>query len=140
MMEIKTEVDKIVGKITLQAKSRAFRAANTLKNSALEVLRGQRSGRIYRAPFSKRKYTASAPGEPPAVRSGDLRRSWRPMTGSEGAGDTLTIKPAIVTNVEYAPYLEHGTKKGMAPRPFEERIIQNAMPKVTKIFSEPYIT
>ena len=91
-IKIKPEIDKIVDQINYEAKSRAFRAANELRNSALTVLRGKRSGRVYKRPFSKSKYTASAPGEPPAMRTGNLRMSWRPQSASERIGKTVTIK------------------------------------------------
>jgi hypothetical protein len=137
-MNIKPEIDKLVDQINFEAKSRAFRAANELRNSALTVLRGQRSGRVYKRPFSSSKYTASAPGEPPAVRSGDLRRSWRQKTASESTGKGLTVKPAITTDVKYAPWLDEGTDR-MAPRPFEDPIIEDAKPKIKAIYSEPYL-
>lgn len=137
-MNIKPEIDKLVDQINFEAKSRAFRAANELRNSALTVLRGQRSGRVYKRPFSNNKYTASAPGEPPAVRSGDLRRSWRQKTASESTGKGLTVKPAITTDVKYAPWLDEGTDR-MAPRPFEDPIIEDAKPKIKAIYSEPYL-
>ncbi len=137
-MNIKLEIDKLVDQINFEAKSRAFRAANELRNSALTVLRGQRSGRVYKRPFSSSKYTASAPGEPPAVRSGDLRRSWRQKTASESTGKGLTVKPAITTDVKYAPWLDEGTDR-MAPRPFEDPIIEDAKPKIKAIYSEPYL-
>ncbi len=137
-MNIKPEIDKLVDQINFEAKSRAFRAANELRNSALTVLRGQRSGRVYKRPFSSSKYTASAPGEPPAVRSGDLRRSWRQKTASESTGKGLTVKPAITTDVKYAPWLDEGTDR-MAPRPFEDPIIEDAKPKRKAIYSEPYL-
>ena len=139
-MNIKPEIDKLVDQINFEAKSRAFRAANELRNSALTVLRGQRSGRVYKRPFSSSKYTASAPGEPPAVRSGDLRRSWRQKTASESTGKGLTVKPAITTDVKYAPWLNDGTEDGhIAPRPFEDPIIEDAKPKIKAIYSEPYL-
>lgn len=158
-MNVKPEVDKLVDQINFEAKSRAFRAANELRNSALTVLRGQRSGRVYKRPFSSSKYTASAPGEPPAVRSGDLRRSWRQKTASESTGKSLTVKPAITTDIKYAPILDEGydgevqkkhkAKDGttkitkyhltIAPRPFEEPIIEDAKPRIKAIYSEPYL-
>lgn len=136
-IDLEGAVNEIVEEITYQAKSRAFRAANELRNSALTVLRGKCSGRVYKRPFSKSKYTASAPGEPPAMRTGNLRMSWRPQSASERIGKTVTIKPAITTEVKYAPYLEEGTDR-MAPRPFEEPIIEKAMPRISQIFKEPY--
>ena len=138
MMNISPEINKLVDKINDQAKSRGVRAANELRNAALKVLRGQRTGRIYRVPFSKRKYTASSPGEPPAVRSGDLRRSWRPVSASEAAGTKLTVNPAIITSIKYAPFLEKGTGR-MKPRPFEDPIKKKAMRRIVKIYREPYL-
>lgn len=137
-IDLEGEVAKVVEKITHQAKSRAFRAANELRDSALFVLRGERSGRVYRKPFTKKAtYKASAPGEAPTVRSGNLRMSWRQRTASEGTGKDLTVRPAITTDVKYAPWLDEGTIK-MAPRPFKEPIIEHAMPNIRKIFNEPY--
>ena len=138
-MNIKPEITKMVNKINFEAKSRAFRASNELRNSALTVLRGQRSGRIYKRPFASGTYTASAPGEPPAVRSGDLRRSWRQKTASESTSKGMMVRPAITTEVKYAPWLDEGTPK-MAPRPFEQPIIEDAKPKIKAIYSEPYLT
>ncbi len=139
-IDLEGEVAKVVEKIAHQAKSRAHRAANELRDSALFVLRGERSGRVYRKPFTKKAtYKASAPGEPPAVRSGNLRMSWRQRTASEGTAKSLTVKPAITTDVKYAPWLDEGTKDGrIAARPFKEPIIEHAMPRIRRIFNEPY--
>lgn len=43
----------------------------------LEVLVGERTGNWYKVPKTNRMYRASAPGEAPATRTGDLRRSYR---------------------------------------------------------------
>jgi hypothetical protein len=139
-INIDKAVDEAVQEISNQVKARAYRAANELRNSALFVLKGERSGRVYRVPFTKSaKYRASAPGEPPAQRSGRLRMSWRPQIGSESTGKTLTVKPAIITDVKYAPILQEGTKDGrIKPRPFEEPIIEHAVPRIQQIFKEPY--
>jgi hypothetical protein len=138
-MEINVEVSKLTDKVKHEVTSRAFRAANELRNAELEVLRGQRSGKVYRKPHTKHAtYTASAPGEPPAVRTGDLRRQWRTTTGSEGTGNNFTVKPAITSNTKYAPILEEGSGN-IAPRPFKEEIQKKAMPAIQKIYSEPYL-
>ncbi len=162
-MNIKPEIEKLVEQINHEVKSRGFRAANELRNAALTVLRrGARSGRVYKKPgtYGKRMtkqtkallkdyghnlrggqlYRASAPGEPPAVRSGNLRESWRPRTESENMGSGLTVRVAITTDVKYAPWLNDGTEDGrIAPRPFEEPIIERAMPRIKKIYKEPYL-
>ena len=155
-MKIAPVIRKLKADITQEAKSRAFKAANALRSAELEVLRGQRTGRVYRKPHTKRAtYRASAPGEAPAVRSGHLRMSWRTITGSEKSGKDTIITPAIHTTVPYAPILQNGfkgsvsrtSKKGkvytvnvkLEPRPFDEPIKEKAMPAIIKIFETPYL-
>lgn len=136
-INLNNTVSSIVTNITEQAKSRGIRAANELRNASLQILRGQRSGRIYHRPHSSGTYTASAPGEPPANRSGVLRLSWKPQAKSSKSWKTVSIRPAIWTDVKYAPTLQEGTKK-MAPRPFEEPIIEQAKSKIIAIYSQPF--
>jgi len=157
--KFKNTVKEAIETVNTQAESRAIRASNELRNSALIVLRGERSGRVYKktGTYGKRMtkqtkkllkdyghklrggqlYRASAPGEPPAVLSGALRTSWGiRATGNRQGG----ITAGISTNVKYAPWLNDGTKDGrIAPRPFEEPIIEMAKPKIRKIYGEPYI-
>lgn len=61
---LKIAVDEVVKNVGRQAISRGTRAVNALRNAELEVLKGQRSGRVYKKPYSRATYTASAPGEP----------------------------------------------------------------------------
>ena len=83
--DISVEVAKKVTAIGQEMKSRATRGSRALKNAELQVLRGQRGGRSYKKSFKKSSYTASAPGEPPAVRSGKLRSSfWRGFIRESG--------------------------------------------------------
>ena len=126
--DISVEVAKKVTAIGQEMKSRAARGSRALKNAELQVLRGQRGGRSYKKSFKKSSYTASAPGEPPAVRSGKLRSSFRPVAGSSGGALSVT---------HYAGYLEHGTSK-MAARPYVEKIKQKAEPEIKSIFGAPY--
>lgn len=82
-----------------------------LKAKFAELLGGIKSGRVYFRPKpASGKYRASAPGQPPAIRTGNLFRSIResfprPLTGQ------------IVIGAPYAEYLERGTSR-MAARPF----------------------
>lgn len=127
-----------------QLEGRTYRASNELRNSALLVLRGQRGGRRYRVPGTKRYYTASAPGEPPAVRTGNFRISWKTDPRCSGAFNAYwaRIKNDVRTdNGRYTlgEILEEGTPGGkIAPRPHHDRILQHAEPKVVKIYEEPY--
>lgn len=120
---------KVVTEVPRQMASRAYRASNELRNSALDILRGQRSGRMYGS------HQASAPGEPPANWTGLFRLSWQARTYTSGT----TFKSSIETGVPYAEFLEDGTPGGqMAPRPHHERIQDHALPEIMRIYDEPY--
>lgn len=137
-IDLKRATEKAVDAVGQEAKSRGFRAARELRTAALDVLRGKRSGRVYKRPYSSAHYTASAPGEPPAARTNTLRRSWRPLLAVQKTAGKLEICPAIRTEEKYAPMLQDGTKR-IKPRPYKEPIIEKARPKIDAIFQEPYL-
>ena len=135
---IRATVKDQVANINRKVISRGVRAFNAIRNAELEVLKGQRSGRVYRKPFSKATYTASAPGEPPARRTGNLRMHWNGQVKSENASSGgVAIVAELESQESYADHLENGTSK-MAARPFVERIKEKAAPEIEKIYSEPY--
>lgn len=119
--------------------SRGVRAVNAIRNAELEVLKGQRNGRVYRKPYTKHAtYTASAPGEPPARRTGNLRMHWNGQVKSENSSSGgIAIVAELESQESYAGYLDNGTPK-MAARPFKEKIKEKATPEIQKIYSEPY--
>ncbi len=135
---VKQVVEETVTKINRQVKSRGTRVKNVLRNAELEVLRGKRSGRKYRKPFSKRRYTASAPGEPPARRTGDLRLKWSGgVEAKTTSGKGTQVTAYLESNTPYAGYLENGTGR-MAARPYVEKIKEKAQPEIERIMSEDY--
>ena len=143
-----------------QMVSRAYRSANELRNASQLVLRGQRHGRIYTVPgtgsmkynkkthkatITYKKYTASAPGEPPAVRTGAFRMSWRPKVYIDYTGDHYTAISQVESTQRtdngthlLGEVLEYGTSR-MAPRPHHQAIQSKALPKILKIYNEPYV-
>lgn len=156
---IQKKIGRKVESISRQAVSRGHQAVNALRTAELEVLKGQRSGRVYKKPGTYGKsatkttrelrgeyghklrggqlYRASAPGEAPAKRNGDLRLHWNKKVKQERtAGGGVTVTAELESGEKYAYYLETG--KGMAPRPFVERIKEKAMPEIKKIYSKPY--
>lgn len=134
---LKVAVDDTVKKVNLEAASRGVRAVNAIRNAELEVLRGKRSGRVYRKPHTKSHYTASAPGEPPARRTGNLRLNWNGTVESSNTGSGLRVTAVLESQERYSTYLENGTRR-MAPRPFKQPISEKAMPEIERIYHEKY--
>lgn len=134
---LKIAVDDTVKKVNLEAASRGMRAVNAIRNAELEVLRGKRSGRVYRKPHTKSHYTASAPGEPPARRTGNLRLNWNGTVESSSTGSGLRVTAVLESQERYSIYLENGTRR-MAPRPFKQPISEKAMPEIERIYHEKY--
>lgn len=134
---LKIAVDDTVKKVNREAASRGTRAVNAIRNAELEVLRGKRSGRVYRKPHTKSHYTASAPGEPPARRTGNLRLNWNGTVESSSTGSGLRVTAVLESRERYSTYLENGTRR-MAPRPFKQPISEKAMPEIERIYHEKY--
>lgn len=147
-------VNDITEHIQHEMERRSFLVSNELRNSAMLVLRGQRSGRRYKVPGTYKRqrdkvsgkmkngryYTASAPGEPPAVRTGAFRMGWQPVTRTVFGSYISRIENDVTTeNGQYTlgEILEDGTGR-MAPRPYQDQILEKAKPKILKIYSEPY--
>lgn len=134
---LKVAVDDTVKKVNREAASRGMRAVNAIRNAELEVLSGKRSGRVYRKPHTKSHYTASAPGEPPARRTGNLRLNWNGTVESSSTGSGLLVTAVLESQERYSTYLENGTRR-MAPRPFKQPISEKAMPEIERIYHEKY--
>lgn len=83
------------------------------KGAARKTLAGHRTGTEARVPGTGTTYTQSRPGEPPAVRTGNLRSR---ISGMLERGEIESIV-YVGSNVPYAPYLEYGTSR-MQPRPW----------------------
>lgn len=152
---------KIDRQIIEQIKSRAVRASNELRNASQLILRGSRGGRSYIVPgtgrvtynkknhtakISYRRYTASAPGQPPAVRTGAFRAGWQREVEIIADFPTYaSVKSYIKNEVRVSngallgQYLEEGTPGGkMAPRPHHQKIQNKAKSSILSIYREPY--
>ena len=155
---LKVEVDEEVKKLSAQVQSRARRAVNILRNSALEVLSGERHGRVYKllGTHGKRAnattkalrgayghklkggqlYQASAPGEPPAVRKGNLRRNWRKYVlggGSTASGVGMRIICRIKSDMPYSDLLDEGRER-IKPRPYKDKVREMSMPQIDALY------
>lgn len=146
-LELEYKVEKITESVSRQMESRGVRATNELMNAKNTVLRGQRSGRRYRVPHTRRYYTASAPGEVPAQRTGQFRAKWDSKSYSTGSAHSKEVHSEIESNVRTAggkyvlgQLLEEGSPGGqLSPRPYQEKIIDTAKTNIVKIYETPYL-
>lgn len=137
---IEAIVEDAKNSIKSQLKRRSYLASLELYNSSQIILRGKRIGRTYRVPNTAQYYTASAPGEPPATRTGVFRMSWQPVSYMDG--DTFHSEIQNKTKVHGKSYLlgeilENG-RRHMAPRPYRQKIQEHARWKIMKIYERPY--
>jgi phage gpG-like protein len=71
----------------------------------------------------------SQPGEPPRKQTGRLRAS---VTYEV---DEATLSGRVGTNVDYGRYLELGTKRGIAPRPWLRRALAECQSQILGFLS-----
>lgn len=125
---------KALRRAGIKARSgRFFRSID--RGQAASLLRSMRSGGN-RMKLSVGFYKASAPGEPPAVRTGHLRRSWQTAFDSptkEQSGNKYKL--TVGSNLNYARYLEFGTSKIKA-RPYVRPVVARMRPKAVGIVND----
>ncbi len=126
--------DEVKRKIGKAAEDRMMEAVNEVRNTTLETLSGPRTGRTYLVPGTQTEYTASAPGEPPAVQLGDLRKSVK--GGIEKVGKDLV--GFVGSDLPKAPWLEYGTTK-MLPRPWLRPSFEKSLVKVKEVLTRMWI-
>lgn len=91
-------------------------------------------------PNTRRHYTASAPGQRPAQRTGAFRLSWHPSVPAAENPYIARIESDLTTDrggYVLGELLENGTSR-MAPRPYKDEIVEKARPAIKKIYKEPY--
>ena len=84
--------------------------------SLMEVLSGSRSGKVYKVPMTSRSYTASAPGEAPAIATSTLKTTYKFKMETSFP----TPMGIIGSPQKHAYMLEYGTPN-MKPRPHLKR-------------------
>lgn len=127
---LKRNTHKVISKIDSVATQRMYAAANEVRNETLKTLSGSRTGRTYRVPGTQTYYVASAPGEPPAVQTGQLRNSIDTNVYSEGR----SVKGEVGTKLMKGLWLEKGTSK-IKPRPWLEPSFDKSLERVREILS-----
>ena len=110
------------------AAKKVAEATQVVRTQVLETLAGSRRGKTYYVPGTRRTYTASAPGEPPAQATAELRQSIE--TSVEGEGKEVI--GIVGTNKIQGKMTEFGTRN-MAPRPWLRISFEKAELKVKSI-------
>lgn len=103
-VRVVSHADVLLGVVDKALKRKVSAMGHAVRDKLLtEVLVGQRSGRWYPVPGTRRMYQASRPGEPPASRTGDLRKSYRvgPVRGN-----SPNFNVQVGSALDYALYLE----------------------------------
>jgi len=162
MHNISIKCQTLVDEASQEAIARSYQASTEMRNAAINILRGQRSGRRYRVPYTgpgqtvsangkirrrkPRYYTASAPGEAPANRTGAYRLSYKPTPYAIRRGNNLHVFAAISSDTKtkdgklIGAILEYGTEDGrIAPRPHKKIIQDRAKQRIVRIYSRPYL-
>lgn len=129
---LEVEIADMVKELNHEAQSRAVRAVNVMRNSALDVLAQDGHGRKYKR-GAKGWHTASAPGETPAPDTGNLRRNWRQYVLGRPWAKGVQITCRLKSDMPYASLLEEGTGR-IAPRPFRQKIIDASMLEIETIY------
>lgn len=118
--ELMQKLDAAIGRFVRKG---AAYIEGELKSSMAQA----KTGRSYKRGKDK-VHIASAPGESPAVDSGNL-------TGSIQQVFPSTLEAKIGTNVEYAVLLESGTTR-MAARPLWEATAKESLPTLEKMLQD----
>lgn len=111
-IRVTNKLPKVEKELEQEFEDAITRATLIVHGNLMRVLSGQRSGKRYRVPGTKRYYFASKPGESPASRLGILRTSYAWLINNKG----IKARGYVGSPLLYALWLEKGTKK-MAKRP-----------------------
>ena len=138
----KDDIDRAIKKIGKEAEERMLEAVAIVRDATLDTLSGPRTGRTYFVPGTRKEYTASAPGEPPAVQLGDLRKSVKGGIVYEDGGDECKDKGDVLvgfvgTELPKGPMLEYGTTR-MSARPWLRPSFERSMDKLKEIMTRSW--
>lgn len=126
LRRISKELERSTDKVTDRVGFILAKGANTIRNDIVNsMFRDAKTGRKYKR--GRKTHQASAPGETPAVDTGELARSIVYEIRRNG----LEIEIGAEAGAPYAKWLEEGTNK-MEARPFLQWFVDWNMPRINK--------
>ena len=117
------------------ASKKMAEATQSVRTQVLETLSGSRKGKTYYVPGTKRTYTASSPGEPPATATAELRQSVKVAVEGEGK----KVIGMVGTDKIQGKMTEFGTVN-MDARPWLRISFEKAQEKVKSILGSRWFT
>lgn len=134
-IQLKSNIPNAIKSIQDAQVQRMTEACIYIQGKVKEKLSGPRTGRVYKVPGTLHKtYTASAPGEPPAVMLGQLRQSIKFAIDATIKG----IVGLVGSDLKKAPMLEYGTSR-IKPRPFLRPTFQENIDSIKAILSRKWL-
>lgn len=131
-VKVRSFVKEVQKRMEDEAKKKAIEVGNAIRNKVLEGMRGPWTGKTYRVPGTARTYTASAPGEYPAVRLGALKASIKMVVRQ----DLYGVYAVVGTLIPYAKYLEGRGPNDPGIRPFLSKAYAEALPEIRRILGQ----
>jgi hypothetical protein len=129
--------DELTGLIDVSVKKRMNAAMEAVRKEAFELLSHLGTGRRYRVPGTKNTYyTASSPGQPPAVATNDLKNSLKDMEAINVSDDGTVGE--VGTTIDYGAMLQFGTRN-ILPRPWLDVAFLNKLAEIEAIFSQDWM-
>ena len=135
-VRFKSNLPQTLKRMRLVFAQRMYRAVKAVSAELKHrVLRGPRSGLFYRLPGGGGLlYQASAPGEPPAFRTGAMNDAVSYTVGVFGPRILGRVGALDILGRPYPRYLEGGTTR-MKPRPWLRKTMLSLTPRVGSILN-----
>lgn len=128
--KVELHIEKLRSTINTAIRKGFYLAGKKLQEVSKKGIKNPpKTGIVYK--YKGRNKRSSSPGQYPANRSGDLRKS----VDFQVRGHSKMFFGSLDNNIEYGKYLELGTGK-MKPRPFLKNTIDKETRNIQNIFEE----
>ena len=152
-IELTSHFQDVIDKIGKVSAERMTKAAMAVREEAVRLLSRPGQGREYYVPGTRRKYRASTPGNPPAARTGILRKTikWSVECKGDEVEGLVGCEQKYAVALEYGSHHAHtvslnryGAEKvtlgghNVAPRPWLRPAFERSEDKVKQILTAPW--